>query len=143
MEPANSARRAGKTYFLSPQIRRLRHSDGPSRAKRSIVRWRSCADSLTVSTVWNGRDTRNGATLLPSGSYLPSQISSGTGILDLYMSKCWKEPYKHDLIVRQGCFIRQNCWLRCSQESRVVLAGGDHHQVIDHNEAVVPACTSD
>src|SRR5258708_11355015 len=57
---------------------RLRHSVSPPLAKRSSAFCRSWADSFTLSTVWNGRATRNGATFLPS-LYLPSQISSVKG----------------------------------------------------------------
>lgn len=64
----------------SPELAAL--TKGRSAAKKSRVRCRSCADSLTVSTVWNGRTVRRGATFRPASSYLPSQISSGiTGIL--------------------------------------------------------------
>src|SRR5438552_18561743 len=77
--PANSPSNDGRTYFLSPQMSRLRHSlpyppPGDSNSDNAFCR--SCADSLTVSTVWNGNSTRKGATRLPSASYFPSQISS-------------------------------------------------------------------
>src|ERR1041385_904244 len=77
--PANSASSEGNTYFLSPQIRRFRHSFAwyaPGDSNSDSARCRSCADSLTVSTVWNGNATRSGATRLPSASYFPSQINS-------------------------------------------------------------------
>src|ERR1041385_4571346 len=74
--PANSSRSDGNTYFLSPQMRRLRQSVGRPLAKRSWFRSRSAADSLTVSTVWKGRAILGGATLRPLSSYLPSQMSS-------------------------------------------------------------------
>src|SRR6266540_89133 len=75
--PANSGNRLGRTYFLSPQMRRLRHSVGLPRAKRSRVRSRSRALSLTVSTVWKGSAILTGPTRFPS-RYLPSQMSSVT-----------------------------------------------------------------
>src|SRR5438093_4229203 len=74
--PANSSSSDGSTYFLSPQISRFRQSVGRPLAKRSCMRSRSAADSLTVSTVWKGRAILGGATLRPLSSYLPSQISS-------------------------------------------------------------------
>ena len=43
-------------------------------AKR--LRSRSCADSFTVSTVWNGSATLTGPTRFPLASYFPSQTSS-------------------------------------------------------------------
>src|SRR5260370_13262540 len=77
--PANSASKLGRTYLLSPQIRRLRNSAALPLAKRSRVRTRSCVLSFTVSTVWNGSAMRTGATRL-SSRYLPSQTSSVTDV---------------------------------------------------------------
>lgn len=74
--PANSSSSDGSTYFLSPQMSRLRQSVAWPEAKRSCIRSRSAADSLTVSTVWKGSAIRGGATLFPLSSYLPSQINS-------------------------------------------------------------------
>src|SRR5947208_1314766 len=72
--PANSSSSAGRTYFLSPQIRRLRQGWSSGCALNSV---RRCGvASLTVSTVWNGSFTRNGNTRLPLASYFPSQRSS-------------------------------------------------------------------
>src|SRR4051812_12713755 len=72
--PPNSSSSDGRTYFLSPQIRRLRQGRAsaiaPYRVRRSGV------DSLIVSTVWNGSRTFRGTTRLPLASYLPSQRSS-------------------------------------------------------------------
>ncbi len=62
-------------YFLSPQINLLRHSVGLPEEKRSSVFIRSWALSFTVSTVWNGRVMRMGATRFPS-LYLPCQMIS-------------------------------------------------------------------
>ena len=72
----NSARRLGRTYFLSPQISRFRHSVDPPEAKSSRVRARSRA-LLTVSTVWNGSSIRTGA-ILAWSRYFPSQRISVT-----------------------------------------------------------------
>jgi hypothetical protein len=49
--PANSGRSDGRTYFLSPQMSRLRQSACRSLPKKSRERCLSWADSLTVSTV--------------------------------------------------------------------------------------------
>src|SRR5438094_1173484 len=53
--PANSSSNDGNRYFLSPQINWFRQWVGRPLAKRSWLRSRSAADSLTVSTVWKGR----------------------------------------------------------------------------------------
>ncbi len=66
----------GRPYFLSPRIRRFRHSGSRPQPKGSSERRCPSADALAVSTVWNGRATRSGATRRPCLSYLPSPISS-------------------------------------------------------------------
>src|SRR5215212_1395500 len=85
---ANSGNREGRTYFLSPHMSRLRHSRGSLRANRSSMRLRSCADSLTVSTSWNGRATRTGLVLAPSEPYFPSHTSSGNSTPPHYSLRC-------------------------------------------------------
>ena len=47
------------------------------------------------------------------------------------------------LMVRQGCATRQNVRSRPPEEGRGVLAGGDHHQVIDQGEPVPAARCSE
>ena len=58
--PASSGSSDGSTYFLSPQIRRLRHSLSRPALNKSSIICRCWALSFTVSTVWNGVYVRAG-----------------------------------------------------------------------------------
>ena len=64
---------------VSSQTRRLRQSGSRPSAKRSRARWRCWADSLMVSTVWNGEDQAEGGGGLAVGGgvAVPDEIGHG------------------------------------------------------------------